>query len=66
MAALPRRFPFIKHKADGSFSQALGTAESPFLGSQREENGRGTRDGTATAFVQFLRQKEDGVGGLKR
>lgn len=44
LAALPRRFSFIKHKAGGGFSQAVGTAESLFSAAsgRKMEEGRET------------------------
>lgn len=50
LAALPRRFSFIKHKAGGGFSQALGTAESLFSAA----SGRKMEGGQETGRPQLL------------
>lgn len=75
MAALPRRFSFIKHKAGGGFSHVVGTAESLFSAASRrkmeggQETGRPVpppaASGTASAFVQFSEAERGRYGGFK-
>lgn len=75
LAALPRRFSFIKHKAGGGFSHAVGTAESLFSAAsgRKMEGGQETgrpvpppaARGTASAFVQFSEAERGRYGGFK-
>lgn len=59
MAALPRRFSFIKHEAGGGFSHAAGTAQSLFSAASGrkveggQEMGRPAAGGMANAFVRW-------------
>jgi len=75
LAALPRRFSFIKHRAGGGFSHAVGTAESLFSAASgrkmegRQETGRlappPAAGGPSLFGFQRGRQKEDITEGLR-
>lgn len=53
LAALPRRFSFIKHKAGGGFSQALGTAESLFSAASGRKMEGGQETGRPQPLFSF-------------
>lgn len=62
LAALPRRFSFIKHKAGGGFSQAVGTAESLFSAASGRKMEGGQETGRPLPLFSFRGGKRTGWG----
>lgn len=62
LAALPRRFSFIKHKAGGGFSQAVSTAESLFSAASGRKMEGGQETGRPLPLFSFQGGKRTGWG----